>query len=67
MEHLLTTQGLFLSVVYTYGPILKLWNLFILDAKKFKDNIMLVEKISKFSDSFFRIKVYTPNFNHEKF
>jgi len=26
-----------------------------------------VKKITKFNDSFFRIKVYTPNFNHEKF
>jgi len=25
-----------------------------------------VKRITKFNDSFFRIKVYTPNFNHEK-
>jgi len=35
--------------------------------KKFKDNILSVKRITKFSDSFFRIKVYTSNFDHEKF
>jgi len=35
--------------------------------KKFKDNILSVKRITKFNDSFFRIKVYTPNFNHVKF
>jgi len=35
--------------------------------KKLKDNILLVKRITKFNDSFFRIKIYTPNFNHEKF
>jgi len=35
-EHLLTTQGWFLSAVYTHIPMLKWRNLFILDAKKKK-------------------------------
>ena len=35
--------------------------------KKFKNNILSVKRITKFNDSFFRIKVYTPNFKHEKF
>jgi len=35
--------------------------------KIFKDNILSVKRITKFNDSFFRIKVYTLNFNHEKF
>jgi len=26
-----------------------------------------MKRITKFNDSFFRIEVYTPNFNHEKF
>jgi len=26
-----------------------------------------VKKITKFNDSYFRIKMHTPNFNHEKF
>ena len=28
---------------------------------------MSVKRITKFNDSFFKIKVYTPNFNHKKF
>ena len=67
MEHLLTTQGWFLSVVYTHGLMLKWKNLFIINVKKFSDNIFSVKRITKFSDSFFRIKVYTPNFNLKKF
>jgi len=35
--------------------------------KKFNDNILSVKRNTKFNDSFFRIKVYAPNFNHEKF
>jgi len=35
--------------------------------KKFKKNILSVKKITKFNDSFFRITVFTPNFNHQKF
>ena len=35
--------------------------------KKFNDNILSVKRITKFNDSFFRIKVYTPNFNLKKF
>jgi len=33
--------------------------------KKFNDNILSVKRIAKFNDSFFRIKVYPPNFNHD--
>jgi len=67
MEHLLTTLGWFLSVVYSHGLMLKWRNLFILNAKKFNDSILSVKRITNFNDSFFRIKVYTPNFNHKKF
>jgi len=35
--------------------------------KKFKDNILSVKRITKFNDSFFRIKINTPKFNHPKF
>jgi len=35
--------------------------------KKCKDNVLSVKKITKFNDSYFRIKMHTPNFNHEKF
>ena len=35
--------------------------------KKFNDNILSVKRITKFDDSFFRIKVYTPKFNLKKF
>jgi hypothetical protein len=34
--------------------------------KKFNVNILSVKRITNFSDSFFRIKVYTPNFNLKK-
>ena len=54
-------------MVYTHGLTLKRRNLFILNAKKFNDNILSVKRITKFNDSFFRIKVYTSNFNLEKF
>ncbi|KAG4104341.1 hypothetical protein H8356DRAFT_1369605 [Neocallimastix lanati (nom. inval.)] len=33
--------------------------------KYFKDNILFVKRITKFNDSYFKIKVYTPNFNHK--
>jgi len=35
--------------------------------KIFNDNILSVKRVTKFNDSFFRIKVYTPNFNLKKF
>jgi len=35
--------------------------------KKLKNNILSVKRVTKFNDSFFRIKVYTPNFNQTKF
>jgi len=35
--------------------------------KKFNDNILSIQRITKFNDSVFRIKVYTPNFNLKKF
>jgi len=35
--------------------------------KKFNINILSVKRITKFNDSFLRIKVYTPNFNLKKF
>jgi len=34
--------------------------------KKFNDNILSIKRITKFNNSFFRIKVYTPNFNLKK-
>ena len=38
-----------------------------LKCKKFKNNILSVKRITNFNDSFFRIKIYTPNFNQAKF
>ena len=35
--------------------------------KKFNVNILSVKRITNFNDSFFRIKVYNPNFNLKKF
>ena len=35
--------------------------------QKFSDNILSIKRITKFNDSFFRIKVYTPDFNLKKF
>jgi len=54
-------------MAYTHEPILKLRNLFNIDEKKFKINILSVKRITKFNDSFFRIKLYSLNFNHPKF
>jgi len=34
---------------------------------KYKNNILSLKSITYFNDSFFRMKVYTPNFNQEKF
>ena len=68
MEHLLTTQDRFLKfVVYTHRPNAKMKEFIHSKCKKFNDNILSVKRITKFNDSFFRIKVYVPNFNHEKF
>ena len=36
-------------------------------SKKFKNNILSVKRITKFNDSFFKIKVYSLNFNLKKF
>jgi len=41
--------------------------LFIQDAKNSRIIFYQSKRITKFNDSFFRIKVYTPNFNHKKF
>ena len=65
----IVNTGLIFSVVYTHLLMLKWRNLFILNAKKFNDNILSVKRIIKFNDSFFKIKVYvyTPYFNLKKF
>jgi len=46
-EHLLTTQGWFLSAVYTHIPMLKWRNLFILDAKKKKKKKLKKKNLKK--------------------
>jgi len=70
MEHLLTTQGWFLSVIYTHGPMLKMKEFIHPKFKKKKKNSIIIfyqwKRITKFNDSLFKIKVYTPNFNREK-
>jgi len=37
------------------------------EKKKFENNILSVKRITTFNNRFFRIKVYTPNFNHAKY
>jgi len=67
MEHPLTnTRLIFMSEIHSWINT-KIKEFIHSIFKKFKDNILLVKKITKFNDNFFRIKVCTPNFCHEKF
>ena len=64
MEHL--TGLTFIRGIYSWTNA-KMKEFIHYKCKKFNNNIMSVKRITKFNDSFFRIKVYTHNFNYKKF
>ncbi|KAG4108242.1 hypothetical protein H8356DRAFT_1334790 [Neocallimastix lanati (nom. inval.)] len=68
MEHLLTTQVflIFIRGMHSWS-IAKMKEFIYSRFRQFKNYILSVKRITIFNDSFFRIKVYTPNFNYSKF